>query len=104
MQRLLAFSRRQALDPRPVDVNRLVGGMLEVLRRTLGETIALDAVLAECLWQAQADPNQLESAVLNLAVNARDAMPNGGRLTVRTENRMLAHDGVRPRPGGRGGR
>ncbi len=96
VQRMLAFSRRQALDPRPVDVNRLVGGMLEVLRRTLGETIALDAVLAECLWQAQADPNQLESAVLNLAVNARDAMPNGGRLTVRTENRMLAHDGSDP--------
>ena len=89
VQRLLAFSRRQALDPRPVDVNLLTSGMLEMLRRTLGETIALDAVLAEDLWQARADPNQLENAVLNLAVNARDAMPGGGRLTVATGNRTL---------------
>ena len=89
VQRLLAFSRRQALDPRPVDVNLLVSGMLEMLRRTLGETIALDAVLAEDLWQARADPNQLENAMLNLAVNARDAMPDGGRLTVATANRTL---------------
>ncbi len=92
VQRLLAFSRRQALEPRPVDVNLLVCGMLEVLRRTLGETIALNAVLAEELWPARADPNQLENAVLNLAVNARDAMPDGGRLTVRTENRILGND------------
>ena len=89
VQRLLAFSRRQALDPRPVDVNLLASGMLEMLRRTLGETIALDAVLAEDLWQARADPTQLENAVLNLAVNARDAMPEGGRLTVATGNRTL---------------
>ncbi len=89
VQRLLAFSRRQVLEPRPVEVNLLVSGMLEVLRRTLGETIVLDAVLADDLWPARADPNQLENAVLNLAVNARDAMPNGGRLTVGTGNRTL---------------
>jgi PAS domain S-box-containing protein len=85
-QRLLAFSRRQPLDPKPLDVNTLVAGMSELLHRTLGESIALRTVLAGGLWQIAADANQLESALLNLAVNARDAMPKGGRLTIETAN------------------
>ena len=88
-QRLLAFSRRQSLNPRPVEVNRLVTGMSELLRRTLGETIAVETVLGGGLWRISADPNQLESAILNLAVNARDAMPNGGKLTIETANAFL---------------
>ena len=88
-QRLLAFSRRQPLMPRPIDVNRLVSGMSELLARTLGETVHTQSVLAGGLWPAQADENQLESALLNLAVNARDAMPQGGRLTVETANVVL---------------
>jgi PAS domain S-box-containing protein len=88
-QRLLAFSRRQPLDPKPIDANQLVAGMSELLRRTLGETIVLETVLAGGLWRTQADPNQLENAILNLAVNARDAMPNGGKLTIETANARL---------------
>ena len=88
-QRLLAFSRRQALDPKPIDPNQLVQGMSELLRRTLGETVVLETVLAGGLWRTTADPNQLENAVLNLAVNARDAMPNGGKLTIETANSKL---------------
>jgi signal transduction histidine kinase/DNA-binding response OmpR family regulator len=86
---LLAFARRQALDPRPLDANRLVAGMSELLRRTLGEAISIESVLAGGLWRTMADPNHLESALLNLAVNARDAMPNGGRLTIETANAYL---------------
>ena len=88
-QRLLAFSRRQPLEPRPVDPNRLVAGMSDLLRRTLGETIEVETVLSGGLWWTHADPNQLESAILNLAVNARDAMPGGGRLTIETANAFL---------------
>jgi PAS domain S-box-containing protein len=88
-QRLLAFSRRQPLDPKPVDVNKLVAGMSDLLRRTLGETVVLETVLAGRLWRSQADPNQLENAILNLAVNARDAMPDGGKLTIETANAYL---------------
>jgi signal transduction histidine kinase len=88
-QRLLAFGRRQALDPRPLDANKLVSGMSELLRRTLGEVVAIEIVLAGGLWRTMADPNQLESALLNLAVNARDAMPGGGRLTIETANTFL---------------
>jgi len=88
-QRLLAFSRQQPLEPVSLDVNRLVGGMSEMLRRTLGETIAVETVLAGGLWRTLADPNQMESAILNLAVNARDAMPGGGKLTVETMNAHL---------------
>jgi PAS domain S-box-containing protein len=88
-QRLLAFSRRQPLDPKPIDANKLVAGMSELLRRTLGETVMLETVLAGGLWRTQADPNQLENAIINLAVNARDAMPNGGKLTIETANTRL---------------
>jgi len=88
-QRLLAFARRQPLDPKAVDPNVLVRGMSELLHRTLGETIAVEAVLAAGLWRVEVDPNQLEAAILNLAVNARDAMPDGGRLTIETSNARI---------------
>ena len=87
--RLLAFSRRQPLDPKPVNANRLVTGMEELLRRTIGEAVALEVVTAGGLWQTLCDPHQLESALLNLAINARDAMPDGGALTFETCNAHL---------------
>ena len=87
--RLLAFSRRQPLSPRQLDANRLVADMSEMLRRTLGETVRLETVLAGGLWPIHADANQLENAIVNLAVNARDAMPEGGRLTIETANSRL---------------
>jgi PAS domain S-box-containing protein len=87
--RLLAFSRRQPLDPKPIDVNKLVASMTDLLRRTLGEAVMLETVLGGGLWRSQADPNQLENAILNLAVNARDAMPDGGKLTIETANAHL---------------
>jgi PAS domain S-box-containing protein len=87
--RLLAFSRRQPLDPRPVRVNPLVGSMEDLLRRTLGERIDFELVIAAGLWSTKCDPNQLESAILNLAINARDAMPDGGKLTIETCNAHL---------------
>ena len=85
-QRLLAFSRQQPLDPKPLDLGRLVTGMSDLLRRTLGEQITIETAHGGGLWMAHADPNQLEVAILNLAVNARDAMPNGGKLTLETAN------------------
>lgn len=88
-QRLLAFSRRQPLDPKPLDANKLVAGMSDLLRRTLGEAVMLETVLGGGLWRTQADSNQLENAILNLAVNARDAMPDGGKLTIETANARL---------------
>ena len=88
-QRLLAFSRRQPLAPKLLDPNKLVSGMSEMLHRTLGETYSIETVLASGLWRIEADPNQLESALLNLAVNARDAMPQGGKLTIETANTHL---------------
>jgi PAS domain S-box-containing protein len=84
--RLLAFARRQPLDPRPVHVNPLIGSMEELLRRTLGERIDLELKLAGRLWLTRCDANQLESAILNLAINARDAMPEGGQLVIATHN------------------
>ena len=87
--RLLAFSRRQALDSKPLRTNPLIASMEDLLRRTMGETIELDLVLAEDLWLTRCDRNQLESAILNLVINARDAMPDGGRLTIETCNAPL---------------
>jgi len=88
-QRLLAFSRRQALDPKPTDLNALVRSMEDLIRRSVGERVAVEAVVAGGLWATKIDRNQLESALLNLCVNARDAMPDGGRITVETSNGHL---------------
>ncbi|MGE3944239.1 MAG: ATP-binding protein [Alphaproteobacteria bacterium] len=99
---LLAFSRRQPLAPRSVDLNKLVTGLSDLLHRALGETIKVETVLSGGMWRASVDQNQLESALLNLTVNARDAMPNGGKLTIETANVYLdetyaaAHEEVRP--------
>ncbi|MEH6348731.1 response regulator [Pseudomonas sp. 3JA] len=90
--RLLAFSRRQSLDSKAVQMNTLVLSMGELLQRSLNESIHLDMQLDEQLWVAEADPNQLESALLNLVLNARDAMPNGGNLAVKTCNQHLDAD------------
>ncbi|MET0775887.1 MAG: ATP-binding protein [Pseudomonas mandelii] len=87
--RLLAFSRRQSLDSKPVKMNTLVVSMGELLQRSINESIQLDMQLSEDLWVAEADPNQLESALLNLVLNARDAMPEGGKLVVSTSNQHL---------------
>jgi signal transduction histidine kinase/CheY-like chemotaxis protein len=97
-QRLLAFARQQPLAPEPIDANKLVAGMSDLLRRSLGETIQLETVLGGGLWRINVDGNQLESALLNLAVNARDAMPDGGRLTIETANAHL-DDGYSLREG-----
>ena len=88
-QRLLAFSRRQPLAPKPVDPDRLVAGMSDLVHRALGETVKLEIVTSPGLWRVEADPNQLEAAILNLAVNARDAMPDGGTVTIETANARL---------------
>lgn len=85
-QRLLAFSRRQPLAPKPIDVNILVNGMSDLLHRTLGEIIKIETVRGVGLWRVEADPTELESAILNLALNSRDAMPEGGLLTIETAN------------------
>jgi len=87
--RLLAFSRRQTLEPKSVNLNRLVNGMEDLLRRTLGPGIALENVAAVGLWNVHADPSQLENALLNLCINARDAMPEGGTLVIETANRWV---------------
>jgi signal transduction histidine kinase len=88
-QRLLAFSRRQPLDPKPLDVNRLIAGMSDLVRRTLGEEIEAETVLAAGLWTVLIDANQLEHSLLNLAINARDAMAGPGKLTIETANAFL---------------
>ena len=87
--RLLAFSRRQSLDSKPVEMNELVNSMGELLHRSINESVRLDMCLDPQLWTAEADPNQLESALLNLVLNARDAMPDGGMLMIETFNRKL---------------
>ncbi|PIU07566.1 hybrid sensor histidine kinase/response regulator, partial [Methylobacterium sp. CG09_land_8_20_14_0_10_71_15] len=102
--RLLAFSRRSPLAPEPVALDRLVDGMAGLLRSTLGERIAVETVAAPDLWPVEVDVNQTENAILNLAVNARDAMPEGGRLTIETANLILdetaaaAHPEIEPGP------
>ena len=88
-QRLLAFSRRQTLDPKPTDLNRLVTGMEDLIRRSAGPQIEVEVVGAGGLWLVRVDPSQLENALLNLAINGRDAMPDGGRLTIETANKWL---------------
>ena len=94
-QRLLAFSRRQALEPFRIDANRLVSGMLDMLKRSLGAEISIETVLGAGVWPTFADPHQLENALLNLALNAKDAMPNGGHLTIETANTYLDQGYVR---------
>jgi len=87
--RLLAFSRRQTLDPKPTDMNHLVSGLEDLFRRTVGPGIRLETSLASEPWPILCDPNQLESALLNLVINARDAMPDGGHLLIETANTVL---------------
>jgi PAS domain S-box-containing protein len=95
--RLLAFSRRQTLDPKPTDVNRLVAGMAELVRRTVGPGIAVEPIAGGGLWTTLVDPGQLENALLNLCINARDAMPDGGQLTIETGNKWLDERAARER-------
>jgi len=90
-QRLLAFSRRQPLNPKPLDVNALLSGMSDLLHRTLGEAIEVLTVQCAGLWRIEVDPVEFEAAILNLALNARDAMPQGGRLTIETANADIDH-------------
>ena len=90
--RLLAFSRRQALDPKPLNVNNFVNGLQDFLQRTLGESVEVQTVGSAGLWQIEVDLNHLESAIVNLAINARDAMPDGGKLTIEAVNVSVDHD------------
>ena len=92
--RLLAFSRRQTLDPRPLDANTLVASMEDLIRRTMGPQIEVQVIHAGGLWTTRVDPSQLENALLNLCINARDAMPEGGRLVIETVNRWLDDRGA----------
>jgi len=88
-RQLLAFSRRQTLEPTALDLNRLISGMSDLLRRTLGEEISVETIMAGGLWLTFADSNQFENALINICINARDAMPDGGRLTIETGNAYL---------------
>ncbi len=101
--RLLTFARRRRLEPVALDLNEQVLGMAELLRRTLGETIALGTLLAPRLWLVQADPSEVENAVLNLAINSRDAMPAGGKLVIETANVELEESDVASEVGGKPG-
>jgi len=95
--RLLAFSRRQTLDPKPTDVNRLIGGMEDLISRTMGPAVNVNVVGAAGLWPVRVDPSQLESSLLNLCINARDAMPEGGKLVVETANKWMDARAARER-------
>jgi signal transduction histidine kinase len=97
-QRLLAFSRQQPLQPRSIDLADLVNGMADLLKRSLGETVEIETFAGRNLWMARADPGQVENALLNLAINARDAMPDGGRLTIACSNARLEEEDVRLNP------
>jgi PAS domain S-box-containing protein len=97
-QRLLAFSRRQPLNPKVMDVNKFIAGSVDFLQRSLGETIAIEAVGGGGLWQVEVDSNQFETSLLNLAINARDAMPEGGKLTIETSNAFLDEEYCRKNP------
>jgi PAS domain S-box-containing protein len=97
-QRLLAFSRRQLLDPKPLDLNKLIVAEADFLQRTLGEAIEVEAVGGGGLWRVEIDANEFESALLNLAINARDAMPGGGKLTLETSNTFLDQNYCRGNP------
>ncbi|MBD8882325.1 PAS domain S-box protein [Rhodanobacter sp. 7MK24] len=97
-QRLLSFSRKQPLDPQSVDANQLVLSMSDMLQHTMGEAVAIDLELADDLWSCRCDANQLESALLNLSINARDAMPEGGRLTLRSANLDIDESAAAHRP------
>jgi signal transduction histidine kinase/ActR/RegA family two-component response regulator len=99
VKKLLAFSRQQPLEPQAIDANKFVAGMSDLIARALGETIRMETVLGGGLWATLVDPAQLETAVLNLCVNARDAMPNGGRITLETANCHLDERYVRLHPG-----
>jgi len=96
-QRLLAFSRRQTLDPRPTNINRLIAGMEDLVRRTVGPATKIDVVASPDLWTTMVDPTQFENALLNLCINARDAMPDGGTLTIDTANVWLDEADARER-------
>jgi PAS domain S-box-containing protein len=96
-QRLLAFSRRQTLDPKPTDINKLIYVVEDMIRRTVGPSIEVETVGQAGLWPALIDGGQLESAILNMAINARDAMPDGGRITIETANKWLDERGARER-------
>jgi PAS domain S-box-containing protein len=101
-QRLLAFARRQPLDPKPINPNTLIADVTALLKQALGESVAIETVVGGGLWTISADSNQLETAILNLALNARDAMPAGGKLTIEISNTFLdesycaAHEEVKP--------
>jgi CheY-like chemotaxis protein len=97
-RRLLAFARRQPLDPKPLDLNKFIAGEVEFLQRSLGETVNVQAVGGAGLWRVEVDSNELDAALLNLAVNARDALPNGGTLTIETSNAFLDEDYCRANP------
>ncbi|WP_398473407.1 ATP-binding protein, partial [Tardiphaga sp.] len=100
--RLLAFARRQTLDPKPTDVNRLMFGIEELIRRTVGPQIEVETVGKAGIWTTLVDPNQLENALINLCINARDAMPEGGRITIETANKWLDERAARERDLGSG--
>jgi CheY-like chemotaxis protein len=94
---LLAFSRRQTLDPRPTDMNKLIGGMEDLIRRTMGPGVTIEVVGAAGLWPTRIDAPQLENSLLNLCINARDAMPEGGHLTIETANKWMDARAARDR-------